>query len=203
MVSGSSGFLQSNVLTLNKAYLAIHAIPARRAFCLLFKGMAEVINIEEGSFLSYDFDDWREISELRFSMNEFRENDEWISAVNFRIQVPRIIRLLRYDRIPTSVVKFNRRNVFLRDEHRCQYCRKRFGTQHLSLDHVIPRSRGGMTTWNNIVCACLKCNVRKGGRTPQEAGMRLLREPVRPKRSPVLSHQMVHEKYAEWRTFLP
>lgn len=203
MVSGPSGALQSNVLILNRAYMAIHVIAARRAFCLLCKGMAEVINVEDGSYMSYDFDGWREISEMRLSLNEYRETDEWISAVNFRIQVPRVVRLLNYDRVPRSVVKFNRRNIFLRDEHRCQYCRQHYSTQNLSLDHVVPRSRGGMTTWDNIVCACLKCNVRKGGRTPQEAGMRLLREPIRPKRSPVLSHQLNSEKYADWKTFLP
>ena len=202
MISGAKSALQLNVLTLNRGFLAIHTIPVRRAFCLLFKGMAEVINIEDGRFLAYDFDGWCEISEMRFILNEFREEDDWISAVNFRVQVPRVIRLLGYDRIPRSVVKFSRRNIFLRDEHRCQYCQKHFGTNSLSLDHVVPRSRGGRTIWSNIVCACLKCNVRKGGRTPQEAGMRLLHEPVRPKRNPVLSHHLDSEKYVEWKTFL-
>jgi 5-methylcytosine-specific restriction endonuclease McrA len=104
--------------------------------------------------------------------------------------------------VPRNVVKFNRRNVFLRDENQCQYCGKKFGTNHLSLDHVIPRSRGGPSTWDNIVCACLKCNVRKGGRTPQEAGMRLYRLPSKPSRSPSLAHQLSSRKYAAWRNFL-
>jgi len=164
--------------------------------------MAEVVNIEDGIYMSYDFAGWQEMSELRLSLAEHDEEDEWISAVNFRIQVPRVIRLLGYDRMPLSVVKFNRRNVFLRDEHCCQYCQRRFASSNLSLDHVIPRSRGGSTTWENVVCACLKCNVRKGGRTPQEAGMRLPRKPKRPKRSPVLLQQLTKKKYATWSKFV-
>ena len=81
-------------------------------------------------------------------------------------------------------------------------CGHRFPTQQLSLDHVLPRSRGGLTNWENIVCACLRCNVRKGGRTPHEAGVRLIRRPVKPKRSPMLNLKMSHRKYQSWRTFL-
>ena len=104
--------------------------------------------------------------------------------MRFELAVPRIIRLLFYDRLPRQAVKFNRRNIFARDRNRCQYCGKRFPTSELSLDHVVPRSRGGEATWENIVCCCVKCNVRKGGRTPEEAGMKLITEPVKPKRSP-------------------
>jgi 5-methylcytosine-specific restriction endonuclease McrA len=152
--------------------------------------------------MSYDFNSWREISELKVAFDESADLDEWILAVNFRIQVPRVIRLLNYDRVPRNVVKFNRRNVFLRDENRCQYCTRKFGTHDLSLDHVVPRSRGGQTTWENIVSACLKCNVRKGGRTPVEAGMKLCRPPSQPKRNPVLVHQLASQKYACWQRFV-
>ncbi|MGZ3413414.1 MAG: HNH endonuclease, partial [Isosphaeraceae bacterium] len=99
-------------------------------------------------------------------------DDEFIRTVHFEIQVPRIIRLLAYDRLPRQKVKFNRRNIFARDGNRCQYCGRKFATSELSLDHVVPRSQGGRAAWENIVCACLKCNVRKGGRTPREASMR-------------------------------
>ena len=111
--------------------------------------------------------------------------------------MPRVIRLLTYDRLPRQKVKFNRRNIFARDGNRCQYCGKRFATSELSLDHVVPRSRGGRATWENIVCACLKCNVRKGGRTPREAGMRLIREPVEPRTSPSLSAQALPPQVPE------
>jgi len=202
MVNGYSSSMQSQVLALNRLYLAIHVISVRRAFCLLTKGMAEVISIENGAYLSYDFDGWRESSELKLSLNDYLTSDEWVRAVNFQIQVPRVIRLLGYDRVPRSAVKFSRRNVFLRDEHCCQYCGRKFGNHNLSLDHVMPRSRGGTTTWENVVCACLKCNVRKGGRTPREAGMKLNHRPVRPKRNPIFAHRLTNEKYASWRNFI-
>ena len=194
--------LQASVLTLNKLYTVIHVVSARRAFGLLWKGAAEVVNVEEGSYFSYDFRSWREISELRIALDEREERDDWVRAVNFEIQVRRVIRLLRYDRIPRSAVKFNRRNILLRDENHCQYCGRRFSAHSLSLDHVIPRSRGGQTTWENVVCACLRCNVRKGGHTPQEAGMKLQRRPFKPKRNPILAHQLSSRKYECWRNFL-
>lgn len=202
MIRESKLGLHSSVLALNRTYLAIHVVSARRAFCLLCKGMAEVINVEEGSYMSYDFDDWCEISELRVAMDEIYDHDDWIRTVNLQIQVPRVIRLLNYDRVPKNTVKFSRRNVFLRDENCCQYCGQKFGNHHLSLDHVVPRSRGGEMSWENIVCACRRCNVRKGGRTPQEAGMHLRKQPKRPKRNPVLVHQLNSNKYSSWKNFV-
>lgn len=192
--------LSSSVLVLNRAYAAVHVINVRRAFALLFRELAEVIHIEDGQYANYNFDSWREISELKSQFKEAHE--DWIRSVNFEIQVPRIIRLLFYDRLPKQVIRFNRRNIFARDGNRCQYCGKRFPTSELSLDHVMPRSRGGETTWQNIVCCCVKCNVRKGGRTPQEAGMHLVRPPVKPKRSPMLTIKLGNPKYESWKTFL-
>lgn len=197
-----SAALQSNVLALNRLFVAVHVLSAPRAFCLLWKGLAEVVHIENGSYLTYDFESWREISELRAELDERGETDDWIRAVNFEVQVPRVIRLLSYDRVPRNVVKFSRRNIFLRDGNRCQYCGKKFPTHELSLDHVVPRSRGGQSTWENIVCACLKCNVRKGGRTPDEARMTLYRVPKRPRRNPLFSHKLASKKYASWKNFV-
>lgn len=202
MGAGPSAAMQSNVLVLNRLYIAIQVMSVRRAFCLLWKELAEVISIENGSYISYDFQSWLEVSEWKSSLKQRHEHEDWVRGVNFDIQVPRVIRLLKYDRYPRNVVKFNRRNIFLRDENRCQFCGKKFNTHQLSLDHVVPRSRGGQTTWENIVCACLECNVRKGGRTPEEAGMRLYQRPVKPKRSPVLAQQLTSLKYASWKNFL-
>ena len=99
-------------------------------------------------------------------------------------------------------MKFNRRNIFARDGNQCQYCGKKFPTSELSLDHVVPRSQGGKTTWENIVCACVDCNVRKGGRTPKQAHMTLIRKPEKPKRSPLLSMKLSQKKYLSWQSFL-
>ena len=202
MVTAGATALQAHVLTLNRGYVAFQIISARRAFCLLVKDLAEVVSVEEGRFRSYDFEAWREISELKLAFEERDEQEDWINSVNFSIEVPRVIRLLRYDRVPQHVVKFNRRNIFLRDKNHCQYCKRRFPASQLSLDHVIPSSRGGRTTWENIVSACLKCNVGKGGRTPREAGMALASRPRKPSRSPLLAHTVHSLKYASWKSFL-
>ncbi len=195
-----AGALESSVLVLNRLYMAVHVINVRRAFSLLCRDLAEVVHIESGQYANYDFQSWREVSELRAA---FKGPDEdWVRSVNFEIQVPRVIRLLGFDRLPKQTVRFNRRNIFARDSNRCQYCGRRFSTSELSLDHVIPRSRGGETTWENIVCSCVKCNVKKGGRTPDEAHMSLIKRPVKPKRSPALSIKLGNPKYESWKMFL-
>ena len=197
--------LHLSVLVLNRHFAPVHVISAQRAFCLLWKELAEILHVEDGQFLAYSFENWCEESDVKRQLaaesGEPPEGD-WITTVHSQIEVPRIVRLLRYDRIPRNTVKFNRRNVFLRDEFRCQYCGARFPTSQLSLDHVVPRSRGGIESWQNIVAACLRCNVRKGNRTPTEANMKLLREPTKPTRSPMLVRQLADPRYASWRLFL-
>jgi 5-methylcytosine-specific restriction endonuclease McrA len=201
MNSQLSSALDSSVLVLNKLFMAIHIISVRRAFCLLAKDLAEVVSHEDGLFTTYDFQTWRELSEYRAA--HFRqEDDDWVRTVSTAIQVPRVIRLMDYDRLPKQTVKFNRRNIFARDNNQCQYCGKKFPTSELSLDHVIPRSQGGTSTWENIVCACVNCNVKKGGRTPREATMALIRKPEKPKRSPVLNQKLTNRKYQSWKSFL-
>jgi 5-methylcytosine-specific restriction endonuclease McrA len=200
-MSSPSLALEASVLVLNKLFMAVHIISVRRAFVLLCKDLAEVVSLEDGQFATYNFATWREVSEYRAKF--FRqEDDDWVRTPTSEIQVPRVIRLLSYDKLPRQTVKFNRRNIFARDNNQCQYCGKRFPTTELSLDHVVPRSQGGQSTWENIVCACVACNVRKGGRTPKEAHMALIRRPEKPKRSPLLNLKLTHRKYQSWRTFL-
>ena len=198
--AAAAGPLSASVLVLNRLYMAVHVVTVRRAFGLLCRDLAEVLHCEQGQFANYNFESWREISELQ---SQFKAPDEdWIRSVNFEIRVPRVIRLLAYDRLPKQTIRFNRRNIFARDGNHCQYCGRRFPTTELSLDHIKPRSRGGETSWENIVCSCVKCNVKKGGRTPQEAHMHLIRPPVKPKRSPLLSIKLGNPKYESWKTFL-
>ena len=200
MFGAERSALDSSVLVLNQHYAAVRVISARRAFCLLVKEIAEIVSVEDQQFLAYDLESWREVSQLRAIYE--RENHEWVKCVRFELAVPRIVRLLFYDRLPRTNVKFTRRNIYARDSNRCQYCGKRFATSELSLDHVVPRSHGGVSSWANIVCCCVKCNVRKGGRTPYEARMKLVRQPVKPKRSPMIALRLGHEKYASWKQFL-
>jgi len=194
--------LSHSVLVLNRQYMAVHVVNVRRAITLLFRDLAEVIHLEAGQYVNYDFVSWREVSELKQAFEEHEADADWLQAVNFAIQIPRIIRLLAYDKVPRHGLRFNRRNVFARDANRCQYCGRSFPTSELSLDHVIPRSRGGEASWQNIVCSCVDCNARKGGRTPREAGMKLIRTPVRPKHSPLLAVKLNNPKYESWKTFL-
>ncbi|MCZ2343272.1 MAG: HNH endonuclease [Bacteroidales bacterium] len=201
MNAGYNTALDTSVLVLNKMFMAVHVVSVRRAFCLLCKDLAEVVALEEGQFLSYDFSSWQELSDLRSRLTK-HEDDDWIRTPHVEIQAPRVIRLLGYDKVPRQTVKFNRRNIFARDGNQCQYCGRKFPMSELSLDHVIPRSQNGGTTWENIVCACVDCNVRKGGRTPRQANMTLIRKPEKPKRSPVVNLKLSQRKYHSWQSFL-
>ena len=193
--------LSGSVLVLNRSYMAVHVVTVRRAFVLLYRRTAEVIHIEDGQFANYDFPTWSELSVLHAL--EACDSDDWIRCVNFAIQVPRVIRLTRFDRTPRQTLRFNRRNLLARDNHRCQYCGLSFPMNQLSLDHVVPRSRGGATSWENVVCSCVTCNTRKGGRTPREARMKLISQPVKPRCNPMLSLKLRNPKYASWKAFLP
>lgn len=198
--------LDSRVLLLNAHYSALRIISVRRAFSLLFKRdrnyqpVAEVVNVENGQYVSYDFEDWTQVSALKKEFD--REQHDWIRTVRFDLVIPRIVRVLTFHKLPKQEVKFNRRNVFARDHNTCQYCGKKFISSELSLDHVIPRSTGGTARWENIVCACVKCNVRKGGRTPQQAGIHLIRKPEKPRRNPAVSVTLSDRRYASWKAFL-
>ena len=110
---GTADPLSASVLVLNRFYMAVHVVSVRRAFTLLFRELAEVVHVEQGQYANYTFESWREISELKAKFKE--PNEDWVRAVNFEIQVPRVIRLLFYDRLPKQAVRFNRRNIFARD----------------------------------------------------------------------------------------
>lgn len=201
----ASSALSASVLLLNSSYQALRVINPKRAFSLLCREMAQVLYIEQDSkgeskWHNLDFSEWTELSVLKAEFEP--EQHDWIHTARIQIAVPRIIRLLGYSRLPKETVKFNRRNLYARDGNRCQYCGKKFRTNDLSLDHVIPKSKGGRATWENMVCACLKCNTRKGGRTPKEANMPLHTKPIKPKRSPIITIQLAEERYTSWKQFM-
>jgi 5-methylcytosine-specific restriction endonuclease McrA len=200
VAGANSSVLNRSVLVLNRNYMALRVVTVQRAFCLLFRQLAQVISTEDGKYNTYDFESWTELSQLK---REYEPDaHEWLRTVRYDIAVPRIIRLIFYDKLPRQEVKFNRRNIFARDRSSCQYCGKHFMTSELSIDHIVPRSQGGKETWDNVVCCCLKCNVRKGGRTPDQASMKLITKPVRPKRSPIISLKVTTERYASWKEFI-
>lgn len=203
--SDGSSVLSSSVLVLNRMYVAVRVVNVRRAFVMLYRESAEVIHVENGNYANYDFQTWCELSQCwceESPLLDGPDHGDWVRAVRFRIQAPRIIRLLRFDQTPRQTVRLNRKTLFARDSHRCQYCGHAYPVSQLSFDHVTPRSRGGRTCWENVVTCCLDCNSRKGDRTPQEAGMRLQVQPAKPKHNPVLKITLGNPRYQVWQPFL-
>jgi 5-methylcytosine-specific restriction endonuclease McrA len=190
-----NSFLNQHVLVLNRLWQAVNVCTARRALTLLFEGHAQVVlDDDDGDFQTFSFTQWRDFSALR-------PHPETIATVSFKIRIPRVILLVLFDRLPKKEVKFTRHNIFERDRNTCQYCGQVFERKDLNLDHVLPRDRGGPTTWENIVCSCVRCNTQKANRTPQEAALHLVRKPKRPKWRPFVQVNLgVH--HDSWKHFL-
>ncbi|RLB41283.1 MAG: HNH endonuclease [Deltaproteobacteria bacterium] len=164
-----------HVLLLNITYEPLRIINWKKAITLLLLGKVEVLE----------------------------EYGREIRSVSFTIKLPSVVRLLRLVKRPKSPVKFSRQNIYARDKYRCQYCGQKFSSEELTYDHVIPRSRGGKTEWENIVTCCVDCNRRKGGRTPSEAGMRLIKKPEKPTWVPALRITIgFREVPQSWRDYL-
>ena len=187
--------LNGNVLVLNRLWQAVNICSVRRALTLLFEGHAEVVCAENGAFNTFDFSEWRNLSE------RFPQEEESIHTIRFRIRIPKVVLLLFFDRLPHKEVKFTRHNIFERDGNTCQYCGKVFDRRDLNIDHVIPRDRGGTTVWENVVCSCIPCNTHKANRTPGEAGMKLIRKPKRPKWRPFVQ-VTIPKADDSWKHFL-
>ena len=181
--------LNTKVLVLNRSYLPVHVTVVRRALSLLYQGIAQAVDDELRTF---DFDSWADLA----------ANDDSIGTVDKAIRVPRVILLQYYDRVPRRYVRFSRYNIYARDSNRCQYCGRQFPRAELNLDHVVPRMKGGTSVWENVVCSCHRCNRIKGGRTPAEAGMRLIRQPRRPQWTPFMTEAFSLRRYKEWLPFL-
>lgn len=188
--------LDRQVLVLNRLWQAINVCSVRRAFSLLCAGHAQVVHADgQNNFFTHDFDSWRDLSS--------REPEpEMVHTISLKIRVPKVIVLLLFDRMPRKEVKFTRHNIFERDKNTCQYCGKHFDRKELNLDHVIPRDKGGVTSWENIVCSCIPCNTRKGNRLPHEIGMRLIRKPERPKWRPFVHITFDSHVHDSWRHFI-
>ena len=188
--------LSQHVLVLNRLWQAVNVCTVKRALSLLVEGRAQVVQSHtDGSFQTFSFNQWRDFSEQQ-------PHPESIQSVSFRIRLPRVILLVVFDRLPKKEVKFTRHNIFERDRNTCQYCGGVFDRKDLNLDHVIPRDRGGPTTWENIVCSCIECNTRKANRTPLEAAMHLVRKPKRPKWRPFVQVSFSFQHHESWKHFL-
>jgi len=162
-------------LVLSQSYEPVNIVSWKHAITLLFLGKAEVIE----------------------------EYDRNIKTTSVVIKIPAVVRLLSAFRRHKKPVKFSRINIYGRDKYTCQYCGTKHSIGDLSYDHVLPRSRGGTTTWTNIVTCCEDCNRKKANRTPEQAGMRLLKTPVQPTASPVLVVAVSSASVPDaWRDYL-
>jgi 5-methylcytosine-specific restriction endonuclease McrA len=182
--------LNSSVLVLNRLYQPIHVTSVKRGLALLYQDVARAVDEE---FRQFDFQSWSELSS---------KNYDTIGTVTKRIRVPRVILLVAYEHLPKTRVRFSRLNIYARDNNTCQYCGRKLARTELNLDHIVPRSRGGITSWENVVCSCVPCNLKKGGRTPDEAMMKLLRKPARPRWTPFFRAPSRRSTYREWLPFL-
>ena len=167
-----------HTLLLNATYEPLKVVDWRKAITLWCQGKVEVIAV-------YD--------------------DREVRSVSLSVQLPAVIRLLRYITIKRHfhLVPFSRANIYARDDHTCQYCGRTFPTETLTFDHVVPVRYGGRKAWDNIVTSCVRCNRRKGGRTPTEAGMRIIRMPRRPMRPATVRIAVGRRNAPEsWRDYL-
>ena len=182
----------SKVLVLNRSWIAVGITTLESAItkvCSFYKDgtpKAKIIDCVD-DFQSFNWSDWSKIRP--------DENKNFIQTVNHTFKIPEIIQFTKYDKIPSRKVHYNRRTIFLRDNNQCQYCASK---TDLTLDHLIPKCQGGLTTWENVVAACVKCNLKKAGRTPKEAKMSLLKKPIKPKLNPLSSAVRVKS----WEHFL-
>jgi len=158
---------------------------------MIYQDLTCVVN---DRYETFDFEGWRRV--------RASPHCDVIGTPSGSILVPRVILLCTFDRVPKRHVRYSRANIFNRDQFTCQYCGERPGRTQLNLDHVIPRALGGRTSWENVVCSCVDCNRRKGGRTPEQARLPLQRPPARPRWTPLMNVSATGARYAEWRPFL-
>jgi 5-methylcytosine-specific restriction endonuclease McrA len=169
--------LERPTLVLNRNWQPVNVATVARALVLLWNESARVV--DPADYQLYTWADW---SKLRPSGDE-----PFIRAVRFRLRVPEVVALRGYDRVPAATVTFSRRNIFKRDHNTCQYCGAQPGSEELTIDHVVPRAQGGVSSWENCALACVGCNKRKADRTPEQARMRLRHKPLRPSWRPLYS----------------
>jgi len=182
--------LQRPTLVLNRNWQPVNVATVTRALVLLWNESARVV--DPSDYQLYDWEDWSKLRPL--------DGDRFVQGVRFRLRVPEVITLTDFDRLPATAVTFSRRNIFKRDHFTCQYCGKQPGVEELTLDHVIPRAQSGESRWDNCVLACLDCNHRKADRTPEQAKMRLRKQPIQPTWNPLYA---AHERRIEsWSKFI-
>ena len=182
--------LSRPTLVLNRNWQPVNVATVARALTLVWNESARIVDPRD--YQTYAWSDWSRLAP--------QDGEPFIRAARARFRAPEVISLVRYDRLPVGAVTFSRRNIFKRDHFTCQYCSVQPGAEELTIDHVLPRSQGGTSTWENCVLACVTCNKRKADRTPDQAGMRLKKRPVRPAWKPLYASHAV--RIESWSKFV-
>lgn len=185
--------LELPTLVLNRNWVPIRVTTVEDAISKMFEGVAKAVAED---YSVYDFESWSEVAAL--------ESEPHIKTNLLKIRVPEVIVLGKYGDIPDRKLAFSRANIYKRDRYTCQYCGKRPDTEDLTIEHIVPRCRGGQSTWTNCVLACWTCNTKKADRTLAESGMKLISKPIKPDWSPRLVLGNIHRKNTpkNWEKFL-
>lgn len=181
--------LRRPTLVLNRSWQPVNVTSVARALTLVWNQGAKVV--DPNNYQLFDWAEW-----ARFPCTG---DAPYVTTPSHRIRVPEVITLTEYNRFPDQTVTFSRHNVFKRDAMSCQYCGERPSPDELTIDHVVPRAQGGVSSWTNCVLACLRCNSHKADRTPKQAGMNLRKVPVRPRWKPVYAKR--RDEIESWSKF--
>ncbi len=186
---------QHTVLVLNKNWQAINVKTPFEAISMMYANTATVLHVEGTDIMSpLSWNQWVELP--------YDENQQYINTTNKKIRVPKIIILAKYNKVPQRRPRLSKRNIWLRDNFTCQYTGKRIKKSEGNIDHVIPRSKGGKTDWSNLVIACKEINQLKADRTPEQAGLKLIKPPAEPKLNTATDFITNNFNVKEWNLFL-
>lgn len=183
------------VLVLNKNWQAINISTPADALSMMYANTATGLDIRgKDDMVPLTWKEWVSLS--------CSENDSFVKTIQGNVKIPKIVILCRYDKVPKKRPKITRKGIWLRDQGICQYTGKKISPNEGNIDHVIPKSRGGATDWTNCVLAHKKVNAKKADRTPEEAGLKLIRQPFVPKELPVSFYLTNKYNIQEWELFL-
>jgi len=183
--------LNQPTLVLNKTWTPINVTTVRRAIVMAFVDLARIVDVNSYELVS--FDSW---------IRKGCSNGDGVRGVDLVFDPPEVVVVRNYNKVPNGGVVFSRRNLYRRDNFTCQYCRAKPGTEELTIDHVVPRSKGGRTLWENCVLACISCNTRKGDKLPDQARMSLISKPKKPTWSPQYIFSKRINRPRSWDAFL-
>jgi 5-methylcytosine-specific restriction endonuclease McrA len=190
----TQALLERPALVLNRGWTPIQVTSAREAICMVAKGVALII--EPGTYATHDLLTWNDVSRARA-----RFDGEMIRSARLALVPPEVILLKTYPGQGVRSVVFSRKNLFKRDRLTCQYCGLQPGPESLTIEHIVPRSKGGLSTWENCVLACIPCNKQKADRTPEQAGLKLRTTPRKPSWKSLV-HVAPRERRESWEAFL-